>query len=136
MASYIPIEILVADDSPEDVLLLSLAFRRAKINHSLIRVANGKEAIEYLRTKSLPDLVLLDLNMPGLDGFQVLEWLRGQPAALQKLPVIVLSSSGLETDRARAKELGAMDYFVKDEELEPLVKGLSSRLAQVVSEVA
>src|ERR1051326_6090854 len=80
MANYIPIEILVADDSFEDVLFLSLAFRRAKINHSLSRVANGQEAIDYPRDKPPPDMLLLDLKMPGKDGFEVLEWIRSQPA--------------------------------------------------------
>ena len=135
MANYIPIEIFVADDSFEDVLFLSLAFRRAKINHSLTRVANGQEAIDYLRDKSPPDVVLLDLKMPGKDGFEVLEWIRGQPA-LENLPVIVLSGSNLEMDKVRAKELGARDYFVKNVEWEPLVHGLSLRMSELLSEVA
>ena len=135
MANYIPIEILVADDSFEDVLFLSLAFRRAKINHSLSRVANGQEAIDYLRDKPPPDMLLLDLKMPGKDGFEVLEWIRSQPA-LANLPVVVLSGSNLEIDKVRAKELGARDYFVKDKEWEPLVNGLSLRMAELLSEVA
>jgi CheY-like chemotaxis protein len=133
MANLIPIEILVADDSFEDVLFLSLAFRKAKINHSLTRVANGQEAIEYLQDKSPPDVLLLDLKMPGVGGFEVLEWIREQ-SALQNLPVIVLSGSDLQSDKARAKELGAKDYFVKNAEWEPLVKDLSLRLSEITSE--
>jgi CheY-like chemotaxis protein len=135
MANHIPIEILVADDSFEDVLFLSLAFRRARINHSLTRVANGKEAIEYLRDKSPPDVLLLDLKMPGADGFEVLEWIRKQPA-LQNLPVIVLSGSDLESDKTRAKELGARDYLAKNAEWEPLVNDLRLRISELISEVA
>jgi CheY-like chemotaxis protein len=135
MANYIPIDILVADDSFDDVLFLSLAFRKARINHSLTRVANGKEAIEYLRDNSPPDVLLLDLKMPGMDGFEVLKWIREQPA-LANLPVIVVSGSNLQSDKARAKELGARDYFVKDADWEPLVNGLSLRIAELTSEVA
>jgi CheY-like chemotaxis protein len=131
--NYMPVEILVADDSFEDVLFLSLAFRKAKINHSLTRVANGREAIEHLRDKPPPDLLLLDLKMPGVDGFEVLEWIRTQPA-LQNLPVIVLSASNLESDKTRAKELGARDYFVKDAEWEPLVISLRTRMSELISE--
>ena len=135
MANHIPIEILVADDSFEDVLFLSLAFRKARINHSMTRVANGKEAIEYLRDKSPPDVLLLDLKMPGADGFEVLEWIRKQPA-LQNLPVIVLSGSDLESDKTRAKELGARDYLAKNAEWEPLVNDLRLRISELISEVA
>jgi len=135
MTNYIPIEILVVDDSLDDVLLLSLAFRRAKINHSLTRVANGQEAVDYLLQKSPPDVLLLDLKMPGIDGFEVLEWVRKQPA-IKNLPVIVLSGSNLQKDKDRAKELGARDYFVKNSEWGPLVKGLSSRMSELLAEIA
>jgi DNA-binding response OmpR family regulator len=80
-------------------------------------------------------VVLLDLKMPGKDGFEVLEWIRGQPA-LENLPVIVLSGSNLEMDKVRAKELGARDYFVKNVEWEPLVRDLSLRMSELLSEVA
>jgi CheY-like chemotaxis protein len=132
-ANYLPIEILVVDDSSEDVLCLSMACRRSGINHSIIRVTDGKQAIEYLRDNAPPDVLLLDLKMPTMDGFEVLEWIRQQPA-LEKLPVIILSGSNLENDKARAKELGAKDYFVKDADWRSLVIGLNARMAEVVSE--
>ena len=133
MENYLPIEILVADDSSDDVLFLSHAFRRARINHSLTRVANGQEAIDYLREKSPPDVLLLDLKIPGKDGFKVLEWIRERPV-LKNLPVIVLSGSNLQEDKLRAKELGARDYFVKDADWGQLVNGLNSRMLQVIAE--
>ena len=131
--NYLPIEILVVDDSSEDVLLLSMACRRSGINHSISRVADGKLAIEYLREKAPPDVLLLDLKMPRMHGFEVLEWIRQQPA-LAKLPVIVLSGSNLPNDKARAKELGAKDYFVKDADWGALVISLNARMAEMVSE--
>ena len=132
-ANYLPIEILVADDSSEDVLLLSMASRRSGINYSITRVADGMEAIEFLRDNPPPDVLLLDLKMPKMDGFEVLAWIRRQPA-LEKLPVIVLSGSNLPSDKARAKELGATDYFVKDVDWGALVSGLNARMAEVLSQ--
>ncbi len=121
--------VLVAEDDENDVLLLRLAFKRAGLGHSIVSVPNGKEAVSYLagdlpyadRTRHpLPQLVLLDLKMPVMHGFDVLAWLRTQPD-LRHRPVVVLSSSGLQSDMDKARRLGAADYRVKPASLEQLI---------------
>jgi len=118
----------LADDSADDIFFLSRAFKKSGLNASIDTVQDGGEAIKFLEERR-PDLLLLDLKMPKIDGFQVLEWISGKPF-LKDLPVIILSSSGLEEDRQRAMDLGARDYFVKSANSEAMLKmieGLSAR---------
>jgi CheY-like chemotaxis protein len=113
--------ILVAEDRDEDVQILKLAAERAGVSLPLRFVRNGQEAIDYLNGAAqfadrarypLPRLLLLDLQMPLLDGFQVLEGLRVQPG-LRRLLVIIFTSSNLPEDVDRAFDLGANSYLVK-----------------------
>jgi CheY-like chemotaxis protein len=109
--------VLVADDDENDVLLLRRAFQKAGLSHTIVHVKNGQEAIDYLvavgvNAKSPPDLLLLDLKMPRMDGFDVLEWLQSRAERLP-LSVVVFSSSGLPRDREKVEKLGAHDYLVK-----------------------
>src|SRR5882724_10527721 len=112
------LSILVAEDLPEDAEILRLAFLSAGVNVPLHFVKDGVEAIEYLKGEQhfgdrskhpLPTLLLLDLKMPRLDGFDVLDWLRLQPG-LRRLLVVVLTSSDMPDDVNRAYELGANSY--------------------------
>src|SRR5260370_26086779 len=113
--------ILVAEDEEDDVYFLRRAFERTGCGHKLVHERDGQVAIEYLLGEApfsdrsqhpLPDLLLLDLKMPKMDGFEVLAAIRSQ-AALQELPVVILSSSALAADIATASKLGASDYIVK-----------------------
>jgi CheY-like chemotaxis protein len=113
--------ILVADDDENDVFLLRRAFEKAGISHTLTAVWNGAEAIAYLRGDGIysdrqkypwPELLLLDLKMPVLDGFEVLAWWQTEESA-GDLPIIVLSSSNREQEIHRAMELGARGYCAK-----------------------
>src|SRR6266853_4945715 len=109
--------VLVADDDENDVLLLRRAFQKAGLSHTIVRVKDGEEVINYLAAvgangKPSPNLVLLDLKMPRLDGFDVLEWLRNRPERLA-VPVVVFSSSVLPKDKEKAETLGALEYLVK-----------------------
>ena len=106
---------LVAEDDPNDALLLHCAFSRAGITATIHFVSDGVEAIDYLRGKqlfekvassTLPGLFVLDLEMPRLDGFGVLEWLRKHPH-LRPARVAVVSASENHEDFARARALGA-----------------------------
>jgi CheY-like chemotaxis protein len=111
----------VAEDDEGDAMLLRLAFKRAEISCPLIIVQDGEEAIDYLLGKGpyadralypMPGLLLLDLKMPHLNGFDVLGWWAERPE-LGDLPVVVLSSSSHPSDLAKARKMGAREYIVK-----------------------
>ena len=117
--------VLLADDNEDDVLALRHALRRAGIDVPLQVVEDGEEAIAYLRGVGkfsnraefpLPDLLLLDLRMPKVDGFEVLEWLRQQPS-LAPLRTIVLTMSNDVFDVDRAYALGANSFLTKSMDL-------------------
>jgi CheY-like chemotaxis protein len=121
--------ILLAEDDPNDVLLIERAFQKAGLRSALRVVRDGEEAVEYLSGREryadreqhpLPFLLLLDLKMPGTDGFEVLRWARGQ-SELKRLLVVVLTSSNLQADVDRAYELGANSYLVKPVEFQEMV---------------
>ena len=107
---------LVAEDNENDILLLRQAFIKANITVPLVFVRDGKEAIEYLKgdrtAKSFPQLLLLDLQMPKFNGFEVLAWIREQPD-LKRLVVIMFTTSDLNEDINRAYDLGANSYLTK-----------------------
>jgi CheY-like chemotaxis protein len=124
------VAILLAEDDENDILLVRRAFDRAKIPNPLFIVHSGQETIDYLSGKDsfadrarfpLPGVLLLDLKMPGLDGFDVLAWLRTQPR-FDTLPVVVLSSSKLQPDIDRSRQLGVYDYRVKPHSFEDFVR--------------
>jgi CheY-like chemotaxis protein len=113
--------ILLVEDNRDDVLLIRRAFERAAFGVRLLSVPTGMEAIAYLngehpyheRTRfPLPDLVLLDIKMPGTDGFEVLSWIRDQ-RQFSDLPVVMLTSSDEIRDVNRAYQLGANSFLVK-----------------------
>ncbi len=124
------VPILLAEDDENDIFLMRRAFERAGIPNPLLAVHNGQEAIDYLagtgtyanRTQyPLPGLLLLDLKMPWMDGFDVLTWLRTQ-AHFNTLPVVVLTSSKLQSDIDKSREMGVYDYRVKPHEFDDLVR--------------
>jgi CheY-like chemotaxis protein len=113
--------ILLAEDAEDEVVLLQRAFRKAGLGDVLKVVNDGAQAIDYLSGQGayadrqrfpLPFLLLLDLKMPGTDGFEVLRWARAQEE-LKRLLIVVLTSSNLQADVDRAYELGANSYLVK-----------------------
>ena len=113
--------ILLVDDARLDVELALDAFRELQLTGQVDVAIGGQEALDRILgvaayadrvAHPLPDLVLLDLKMPGVDGFEVLRQAKGDPAT-RRIPVIVLSSSTEDRDRARAYDLGANSYLVK-----------------------
>jgi CheY-like chemotaxis protein len=113
--------ILVVEDREDDILIIRKAFKEARLLNPLQVVRNGEEAIDYLRGTGkywnreeypLPDLVLLDLKMPRVDGFEVLRWVREQPT-LKAMRIIVLTSSDRINDVTLAYQLGANSFLVK-----------------------
>ena len=118
--------VLLADDDDALSILLENAIHRGGHDVSLKWVCDGEEAIRYLsRTGEyaddgkypFPSVLLLDLKMPKVTGFEVLEWKRTEPR-LESLPVVVWSCSSLPEDKERAERLGAASYFVKPMETE------------------
>lgn len=127
---------LLVEDGEDDVLLIKRAFIKANVLNPLQIVTSGEEAIAYLegtgkyrnRTEfPLPALVLLDIKMPGLDGFQVLDWIRAQPD-LRALRVVMLTSSDDMRDVNRAYQLGANSFLIKPIDFERFVE-ISQALA-------
>jgi len=113
--------ILLVEDNPDDVFLIERAFHVVQIEHPLFTVSDGQQAIDYLSGKGryddrsvypFPRLILADLKMPGVTGFDLIRWIR-QDANMRLVPVIVLSSSSLPEDVNRSYMLGANAYMVK-----------------------
>ncbi len=120
---------LIVEDLENDALLMRRALQKAGINNPVIVVEDGKQALQYLsgeeqyadRTQyPLPCLILLDLKMPEVDGFEVLQWIREHPS-LPPMIVVVLTASNLQEDIGRAYRLGANSYVVKPNSLDKLV---------------
>jgi two-component system, chemotaxis family, response regulator Rcp1 len=118
-----PIEILLIEDNPDDVDLTVEAFRAVTRPTRLNVVENGADAIAYLRKEMVfrsarrPDLILLDLNLPGRSGHEVLADIKGNPA-FRRIPLIVLTSSAAPSDVERSYELAANSYITKPISLE------------------
>jgi CheY-like chemotaxis protein len=122
--------VLYAEDDENDVYFMERAFEKLQLTHSLRVVHDGKQAIAYLAgsppfsdraANPLPELILLDLSMPGRTGLEVLQWIRTQPF-LSTIPVIVLTSSNQQTDIQRAGILGASAYLIKPGEPDDFLK--------------
>jgi CheY-like chemotaxis protein len=126
--------VLYAENDENDALLMQACWKRAGLEPTLRIVDDGHSAKEYLagegqfadrESHPFPTLVLLDLSMPGCTGLEVLEWVRAQPR-FADLPVLILSLSNQERDRADAFRLGASDYVVKPTGLAGFVETLRS----------
>ena len=129
--------ILIVEDLPDSIELLKLAFKRTGVEALLNFVRDGEEAIAYLKGEGpfgnrneypLPVMLLLDLKMPSIDGFGVLEWLRKKPG-LRLIVVVVLTTSDDPADIARAYESGANSYIVKPPDfhgLQQMVRALEN----------
>jgi CheY-like chemotaxis protein len=122
-----PIEILLAEDNPGDVLLTQESLAESKVHNSLHVVKDGVEALAFLRNEGAfasaprPDLILLDLNMPRKDGREVLEELKSDED-LKRIPVVILTTSDQEEDVLRAYNAHANCYLTKPIDLEQFMK--------------
>ena len=108
--------VLLAEDDPDDVLLTQIAFEKARLANPLMVVRDGEEAREYLEGSGrfedrlacpFPGTLFLDLNLPRLDGFSVLQWLKEHDEC-RVIPVMVLTASGLERDVTKADLMKAI----------------------------
>jgi chemotaxis family two-component system response regulator Rcp1 len=116
-------EILLAEDNPGDVLLFREALNHQGLRFNLVVAADGQKAIDLLPDEAAswrPDLIVLDVNLPKANGDVVLRHIRRQPW-LNRVPVIILTSSSSPTDRAAAMDLGATLYLQKSSDLNELL---------------
>jgi CheY-like chemotaxis protein len=114
-------QILLVEDNQMDVVLTLDAFREAKLKNKVNVSRDGQEALDYLFGQGkfadrtlfpMPNLILLDLKMPGIDGFEVLRKIKGTDK-LKRIPVVILTSSKEDGDRALSYDIGANSYLLK-----------------------
>lgn len=121
-----PVEILLVEDDPGDVLMTTEALAESKVLNNLTVVSNGEEALRYLLREGehadavRPDLVLLDLNLPRVDGREVLARVKADER-LRTIPVVVLTTSEAEEDVLRSYDLHANAYVTKPVDFESFV---------------
>lgn len=138
-----PITILVADDDPDDRMLIEDAFIESRLHNDLRFVKDGIELLDYLRhqdayanpeTSPRPGIILLDLNMPRMDGREALAHIKADPN-LKQIPIVVLTTSKAEEDILRTYDTGVNSFITKPvtfEGLVDLVRVLTSYWVQIV----
>ena len=126
-----PVDILLVEDNAGDVRLTQEVLKSSKVRNKLIIASNGKEALDCLRKQGKfvgtprPDLILLDLNLPVMDGREVLEKIKDDPD-LKRIPVVVLKTSKAEEDILKTYNLHANCYVTKPVDLDQFVKVVRS----------
>lgn len=126
-----PIEILLVEDNAGDIRLTREALAEAKVSNNLAVARDGVEALEYLRREgphsaaTRPDIILLDLNMPRMDGRELLSHIKAD-AHLAAIPVVVLTTSKAEEDIVRSYQLHANCYITKPVDLDQFLKVVRS----------
>jgi CheY-like chemotaxis protein len=119
-------EILVIEDSASDVKMVLWALDANRLGKNVVTLLDGEQAMAYLRGRTdrdLPDLILLDLNLPKKDGWQVLAECKSE-AALASVPIVVFSTSQLPRDAQRAYQLGANSFITKPFELDDFQRSI------------
>jgi len=125
-----PAHILLVEDNRLDIELTLDAFREVRLGNTIHVARNGQEALDYIfgegeyanrEAYPMPDLILLDLKLPGIDGHEVLRRIKETPV-LKRLPVVILTSSEEEADRVLSYESGANSYLTKPVSFEGFLK--------------
>lgn len=126
-----PIEILLVEDDEGDVLLTTEALEASKVTNNMHVARNGEEALKFLRREQgyhdvpRPDIVLLDLNLPRIDGREVLAQIKSDPE-LRRIPIVVLTTSEAEEDILRSYDLHANVYVTKPVDFERFLEVIQS----------
>ncbi len=124
-----PITVVIADDDPEDRMLMEDAFEESRLANTLVFVEDGEELLDYLLRRNgfadpsvspRPGLILLDLNMPRKDGREALEEIKADPN-LRQIPIVVMTTSKAEEDIVRSYDLGVNSFITKPVSFEGLV---------------
>jgi CheY-like chemotaxis protein len=131
MANRDEVSILIVEDDAGHARLIEKNLRRAKISNGITRVENGQEALDFLfsegafegKERPSPLLVLLDLNMPVMDGYQVLERMKADPRT-KKIPVVVLTTTDDAREVTRCYQLGCSVYITKPVEYESFCEAI------------
>lgn len=132
------IEILFVEDNPDDAALTMLALKRANVANKVHLARTGTQALDFLfctgefshrNPKDLPQLILLDLNLPEVEGLDVLQRIKSNPLT-KSIPVIVLTTSSRSRDIAESRRLGASSYIVKPVNFQNLSGAISSENLQ------
>jgi len=124
------VDILLVEDDPGDVLITREAFEHSRLTNTLHTVTNGEEALRFLRQEGefagvgRPDLILLDLNLPRLDGRELLAIIKADPQ-LRQIPVVVLTTSQAEEDIFRSYDLHANAFVTKPVDFDKFVQVVS-----------
>ena len=125
-----PLRLLIVEDEPGDARLMDLAMQKNAYRVELHGASDGHAALRFLRRESAPfsqaqrpDMILLDLKMPGLSGLEFLAALK-QDQALRAIPVVVITTSALESDVSAAYRLGAAGYVLKPTDLNQFVAAI------------
>lgn len=119
-------KVLVVDDEPN--ILLSLEFLMQRAGFEVMTAEDGENALERV-AEDMPDILLLDISLPGISGFDVLEQLRRDPAHA-RLPIIMLTAHGREVEREKGMALGADDYITKPFSTQTLVEKVQALLPE------
>ena len=125
----VPIEVLLVEDDPGDVLMTREAFEEHKVRNHLNVVSDGADALAYVRREgefadaARPDLILLDLNLPKRDGREVLKELKTDPD-LREIPIVVLTTSSAESDVLASYQLHANAYVTKPVDFERFISAV------------
>ena len=122
-------KVLLCEDNPGDIYLIENSLYHSKIDYCVDRVLNGDEVMQYLRREnryqyaSRPDILILDLNLPGKHGFEILSEIKTDPF-LKTIPIVVLTSSRARQDVLTSYQLQASCYIVKPSDLQAFMKAI------------
>ncbi len=128
-----PVKLLIAEDDDDHAEILEMAIDEAPVSCEITRVCDGEEALQYLKCEGAyadalrPDLILLDINMPRVNGLQVAEFIKSNPALLH-IPTIMMTTSNSDHDKRRAYDLHVNSYLVKPADFGDMMKMLADTL--------
>jgi CheY-like chemotaxis protein len=120
-------KLLIVDDDPAAIMLSKVAILKVRTDCSIVEATCGNQALACLNNGTLPDLILLDLKLSGMDGIEILQQIRAREDC-RTIPIIILSSSKLENDLLAAYNAGANDYLYKEYCFSTFVENLNAAI--------